>query len=510
MQHRARQFTSLATALFIAAAAHAQDIDYDWLTIVDTGTHLASGLADADFDPATGRLYLIGTNGPSYNTDLVAAAIDADGNVLWTQQYNGPGDWHDQGRAITVSPTGRVFAGGNTPSSSKRAQALVLEFDPTTGAILSDTIYQTTPSDSESAYELVADAEGSVIFGGSTNGDGADSLLVNLDPASAVQWVTTYDGPCLAPYSQDHVDQLYLPGDGTVIVRHYGVMSDLQPDYVLARYDATTGDLIWLNNYGTRGGEYASEFVVDDNGDIYITGVGIDVSNKFFTVKVDGRTGDEIWRAYDSFGIRDSGRHVIIDNQGGVYIAGTADLDGDRSNFNDLIYAVKRDATSGAFLWDFVYGETCVGCSDAPSDLVIDGAGNLLMLGATNSPPYSRHTILFHLDRDTGFELERRVSQEVPAGTIHLDPQDNFRVTSYLADHTSGLTGMGAWKMPPFGGTLICRADFDLDGALTIFDFLAFQNAFDAGDPIADFDADGDFTIFDFLTFQNEFDAGCE
>ncbi len=54
-----------------------------------------------------------------------------------------------------------------------------------------------------------------------------------------------------------------------------------------------------------------------------------------------------------------------------------------------------------------------------------------------------------------------------------------------------------------------CRADLDGDGALSIVDFLTFQNLFDAGDPLADFDGDGALTIFDFLTFQNEFDAGC-
>jgi len=54
-----------------------------------------------------------------------------------------------------------------------------------------------------------------------------------------------------------------------------------------------------------------------------------------------------------------------------------------------------------------------------------------------------------------------------------------------------------------------CRADIDGDGSLTIFDFLAYQNAFDAGDLLADFDGDGVLTIFDFLAFQNEFDAGC-
>ncbi|MFI4892165.1 MAG: PQQ-binding-like beta-propeller repeat protein [Phycisphaerales bacterium JB060] len=54
-----------------------------------------------------------------------------------------------------------------------------------------------------------------------------------------------------------------------------------------------------------------------------------------------------------------------------------------------------------------------------------------------------------------------------------------------------------------------CYADFDGDGSLTIFDFLAFQNAFDAGDLAADCDGDGSLTLFDFLCFQNDFDAGC-
>ena len=54
-----------------------------------------------------------------------------------------------------------------------------------------------------------------------------------------------------------------------------------------------------------------------------------------------------------------------------------------------------------------------------------------------------------------------------------------------------------------------CVADLDGDGTLTIFDFLSFQNLFDAGDPTADFDGDGALTIFDFLAFQNAFDVGC-
>jgi hypothetical protein len=54
-----------------------------------------------------------------------------------------------------------------------------------------------------------------------------------------------------------------------------------------------------------------------------------------------------------------------------------------------------------------------------------------------------------------------------------------------------------------------CRADLTGDGTLTIADYLAFLNAFDAGERLADFDFDGELTVFDFLAFQNRFDQGC-
>jgi hypothetical protein len=44
---------------------------------------------------------------------------------------------------------------------------------------------------------------------------------------------------------------------------------------------------------------------------------------------------------------------------------------------------------------------------------------------------------------------------------------------------------------------------------LTLFDYFAFLNAFEARDPSADLDGDGEFTLLDFGAFQDAFDAGC-
>ncbi|UYV12667.1 MAG: hypothetical protein NCW75_15420 [Phycisphaera sp.] len=54
-----------------------------------------------------------------------------------------------------------------------------------------------------------------------------------------------------------------------------------------------------------------------------------------------------------------------------------------------------------------------------------------------------------------------------------------------------------------------CVADFDGSATLNVFDFLAFFNAYNAGDLIADLNGDGSLDMFDFQAFQNAFDAGC-
>ncbi len=54
-----------------------------------------------------------------------------------------------------------------------------------------------------------------------------------------------------------------------------------------------------------------------------------------------------------------------------------------------------------------------------------------------------------------------------------------------------------------------CYPDFDADGDLTLFDFLAFVNGFNAAAPDADCDGNKVFDLFDFLCFVNAFNGGC-
>ncbi|MEQ9096593.1 MAG: GC-type dockerin domain-anchored protein [Phycisphaerales bacterium] len=89
-----------------------------------------------------------------------------------------------------------------------------------------------------------------------------------------------------------------------------------------------------------------------------------------------------------------------------------------------------------------------------------------------------------------------------PAGTRTI-------VVRLVATRSSGSSTDAYFDLASLALTDECRPDVDGDGVLTIFDFLAYQNLFAAGDLGADFDGDCELTLFDFLAFQNAFDAGC-
>jgi len=77
-----------------------------------------------------------------------------------------------------------------------------------------------------------------------------------------------------------------------------------------------------------------------------------------------------------------------------------------------------------------------------------------------------------------------------------------------------GLEGSGTLTITTFAFTGLigggaCYPDFTGDGTLDLFDFLAYVNAFNAGDAAADCDGAGGLDLFDFLCFVNAFNAGC-
>lgn len=100
------------------------------------------------------------------------------------------------------------------------------------------------------------------------------------------------------------------------------------------------------------------------------------------------------------------------------------------------------------------------------------------------------------------FEAE----QASPQGqSTHYNQQGEIAARISFASGTGGAGGRGLFVIDSRN----CAADFNGDGVLDIFDFIAFNDAVGMADPAADWNCDGSVDIFDFLEYQTAFGKGC-
>lgn len=506
----------LSTTLMLGTLAlrAEADIAAEWIRRLPAGASLSAGLTGMVVG-ADGVTYVTGINGPSSNTDCLTAAIGPDGALRWSHTFNGGGNWHDQARAIELGPDGEVYVVGNTPGPGSYARVLLLKYDAASGALLNTTEYSSGPGTSEYGGSVVVDADGAVYVGGGTVGDGGDALVLKLDASGQVQWVRTWDGPAAAPYSQDSVQGMTLDPDGNPVVLIHGVMNSLHPDYVVVKYAASTGDVIWEARWGVNGGDYPREIEMDAAGDFYVTGIGINLNDRFSTIKLRGSDGQLLWQAYDGIGYHNAVAGLALDGEGGVYVTGRIDPDGDRSNSNDNFYSVKRDAGTGELLWTHSYGANCLYCFDGPGDVGVDAAGHVLLVGDTGSPPYSGDMILLVLDADSGVELERSVVsgdtlERVSGEILRLDPRQNVLIGGGYYNVNSGAVDMSVTRYASLAGR---AGDLDGDGDVDLADLARLLAAFgscagDAGyDAGADLDGSGCVELVDLAALLANFGA---
>jgi len=427
-----RPMASAALALGLFSAPAPADMTHEWITRLPVGAALSAGIQGMVVD-AAGVTYVTGNTGPSGNTDVLTAAIAPDGTLLWSRVFNGPEDWHDQARGIALGPGGVVYVAGNTPGPGLYANVLLLKYEAVSGTLLDSVQYSSGPFTSEHGQSVATDALGGVYLAGGTVGDGADAMVLKFDASGVFEWKRVWDGPASAPYSQDHGRIVRVAPDGNPVVMIHGVMSSLHPDYVVVKYAATDGATMWEATWGVSGEDSPTDMELDAAGDVYVTGTGIQLTNKFSTIKLRGSDGQLVWQEYDSHDFRDHARALGLDGQGGVYITGSVDPDGDQSNQNDNFYTVKRDAATGAQRWTHLYGLNCIGCLDLPADVLAGPAGHVFVAGSTSSAPYSADMITFVLDASSGAELKRGVvsamaPELVGASVLRFDPAHDLLI----------------------------------------------------------------------------------
>ncbi|MFQ5933713.1 MAG: SBBP repeat-containing protein [Dehalococcoidia bacterium] len=240
----------------------AQD-DQDSMIVVDPISPIGAYVAGSVSGPMPGQPY-------AGKKDVFIRKYSDDAGELWTRQFGSPEV--DQPFGLTLDLAGNVYIAGTT-SGALLGQSQIGSTDIFIRKLDSDGeevwILQTGTVEADSVVGIVADQEGNLYLGGSTQG----ALGGELHSGS---W-----------------------------------------DVFLQKYNLD-GELTWTRQFGSEGGDVALAVEVDPSGNVYVTGVSLGVT---FLRKYSS-DGAVIWSR--EFGPEQIGATMalVVDNAGQAYLAG--------------------------------------------------------------------------------------------------------------------------------------------------------------------------------------------
>jgi len=313
-----------------------------------------------------GNVYVTGSNvGMWAYWGFVTVKYNSDGEEQWVACYKGPGNLEDEPVAIAVDDSGCVYIVGYTFSSSTDYDYAIVKYD-SNGTELWSAIYNGPNNTTDMAIGFAVDDSGNVYITGVSwdwNISGSHNYLtIKYNKDGVEQWVACYNGP--ADY-EDHATDIVIDDSGDIYVTGYSTGEGTGWDFATIKYNSN-GVEQWIVR-DIRGGG-STLITIDDLENVYVAGAG----NGYVIFKYNSN-GIEQW--YAKYSAADYPRGIAVDSYGNVYLTGEGR---NASTGND--YCTVKYNSDGVEQWVARYNGPG-GSDDFAFSLDIDGSGNTYVTG---------------------------------------------------------------------------------------------------------------------------------
>ncbi len=197
----------------------------------------------------------------------------------------------------------------------------------------------------------------------------------------AQQWVSRYNGP--GGFYADEPKAIAVDAAGNVhVTGQSGGTSGL--DYLTVKY-SSSGDSLWAKRYQSvlSISDVARAIRVDDQGSVYVTGVGNAV---YVTIKYSAN-GDSLWaKSFSGTAFSGGAWDLFVDPARNVYVTGGVINSSGNYDFGTVKYR-----SNGTFVWAAYYNGPGNN-DDIASKVTVDRFGNVYVTGTrvvSGSIPYT-------------------------------------------------------------------------------------------------------------------------
>jgi len=216
--------------------------------------------------------------------------------------------------------------------------------------------------------------------GYSWNGSDFDLMTLKYDLNGTKLWEVRHGSSALSGTKDDQGKYVRIDPAGNVIVAGY-VSNTVDKDIYSAKYNGATGGLSWERTFNGTYDDEPNGLFVDANGDVYLTGYTwtLTAHNDFYTAKYSGADGNILWEnSFNSSGSNDditSATGIVVDESGDVFVTGYS-ITGDNFDFQTIKY--RKD--NGTELWHTSYNSSA-GKNDRPIGIGLSPTGHVYVAG---------------------------------------------------------------------------------------------------------------------------------
>ena len=265
---------------------------------------------------SNGNVFVAGNSRGSGNSDdFATVAYSSAGVPLWTNRYGTIRP--DSVQALAVGSNGNVIVTGSSMAENFTADYATVAYSGA-GVPLWTNLYNGPGNGDDYPTALVVDGSGNVIVAG-TSAPG--SATIKSSSAGIALWTARFEGKANA---------VAVDRTGNVIVtgQLYNI-SSFDYDYLTIAYSGD-GLPLWTNIYTgpANSDNRATEVVVDEAGNVFVTGYSGAVDSDFVTIAYSA-AGVPLWiYRYDGPAKgKDQPCGLALTSDGGLVVAGGSDGD---------------------------------------------------------------------------------------------------------------------------------------------------------------------------------------
>ncbi len=354
----------------------------EWVARYNGSAGGIGGSANAVYVDALGNVYASGYvyNGAIDNSklDYLVVKINANGAQQWARRYNGPANNFDQATEVVADASGNVYVSGY--SFAQDADWATLKFAPDGTQLWVRRFSAAIAGSDDRPIDMALALNGNLVLTGVTQNEsgafGNDVITIAYDPDGNIAWQARYTE---TEVSDETASDFDIDANGNICItgRFQATADPEQEEFAfILKYDSN-GTLLFAKRPAEAGG---GALDTDAFGNIFVTGLSGSTFTTAFqaAAKFDG-SGNFIWKTQfgDSSSLSVPVR-ILAAADGRVFVAGAIAANGSPS----IDYWAAELDGQGNLLSDHRFNGTG-DREDRVRDMCFDSAGNLLVTGTS-------------------------------------------------------------------------------------------------------------------------------